>query len=168
MTSLKAKECGHVSAAHGVKGGLKVLLEQHIDLQKGTWCFLEFQKKPVPFFMEECSVSDDVAILKLRGVETPEQATALRGKTFMLEENLAQSKGLLSDQDLGYVGFEVFLIEGQLVGEVTNVYDNSGQTLLEVKGKEMYLIPFHEDWLEEVDLGRKRLTLEVPEGLLSL
>lgn len=157
-----------MSAAHGVKGGLKVLLEQHIDLQKGTWCFLEFQKKPVPFFMEECSVADDVAILKLKGIDSPEQAAGLRGKVFMLEADSFQAVEPSTESDLGFVGFEVSLADGQVVGVVTNAYDNSGQLLLEVKGKESHLIPFHEDWLKTVDSDHKKLSLDVPEGLLNL
>lgn len=168
MRSLETQSCGYVSTVHGVKGQLKVVLEQSIKLQEGTWCFLEFQKKPVPFFMEECWVNDDTAVLKLKGIDTPEQAAELRNKAFMLP---VEQLGDLAQEDTSdsFLGFTVWLVNGIELGEVKDVFDNSGQILLDVKrGEESYLVPFHEDWLESLDPEEKKLLLEVPEGLLDL
>jgi 16S rRNA processing protein RimM len=58
---------------------------------------------------------------------------------------------------------------GREIGHIEDVQFSSGDApLLVVKGEKEYLIPFAEEFVEKLELGEKRLTMKLPEGLLEL
>ena len=59
--------------------------------------------------------------------------------------------------------------QGESLGIVTDVMDGGGTHILKVDGKDgEILIPFAESFLRKVDLGQRRIDVELPEGLLDL
>ena len=53
-------------------------------------------------------------------------------------------------------------------GEIEQVDDYSGNVVLTVKhGDEELLVPFHPEFVVEIDEEQKRLTLNLPEGLIE-
>jgi ribosomal 30S subunit maturation factor RimM len=60
-------------------------------------------------------------------------------------------------------------VDGELIGSVTNVIDSGGTEILKVD-LEMRetLIPFAHSFIKEVDLDRRRIEVDLPEGLRDL
>lgn len=70
------------------------------------------------------------------------------------------------------VGVEVYTPEGKHLGRVTGILETGASPLLAVEppgnlGGEI-LLPFHENFIVEVDLKARRVVLDPPPGLLEL
>ena len=86
---LKASEfvpCGEVIKTHGSKGAIKTSFSAHFlpAYKKGDWLFIEFNKKPVPFFIEAIEYpGDDLPVFKLEDIDTPEAAQELLNRNIL-------------------------------------------------------------------------------------
>jgi len=59
--------------------------------------------------------------------------------------------------------------DGESLGTVTEVLDSGGAHILKVDGKAgEILIPFAQSYLRKVDLGERRIEVDLPEGLQDL
>jgi 16S rRNA processing protein RimM len=66
-------------------------------------------------------------------------------------------------------GCVVTTTDGESVVTVTDVLDNGGTPILKVDGKDgEILIPFAQAYLRKIDLGQRRMEVELPEGLRDL
>ena len=108
-------------------------------------------------------------IMKLRGVDSIEQAQSLVGT--VLEVPAAE----LPDPESGSFytfdlrGCRVTAVDGEELGRVTDVMDWSGTILLKVEGERgEILIPFAKVYLEKVDLSARHIVVDLPEGLRDL
>jgi 16S rRNA processing protein RimM len=107
-------------------------------------------------------------ILKLRGIDTISEAERLVGA------ELGISEDQLPPAEEGF--FYTFHLTGcnvvaadELLGTVTDVLDSGGTNILKVDGKRgEILIPFAQSYLRKIDLGQRRIEVELPEGLLDL
>ena len=66
-------------------------------------------------------------------------------------------------------GCEVFATDGEYIGTITDVLDAGGSEILKVdRGNEETLIPFAQSYLRNIDLGQRRIEVDLPEGLRDL
>lgn len=110
----------------------------------------------------------DRVVLKLDGIDTIEDAEALRGVELHVprEDRLPLGDGEYYLSDL--VGCEMFDSE-KLVGQVTGWHQGPAGVLLTLKhGSREALIPFVSAICREVDLPNHRIIAELPDGLLDL
>ena len=108
-------------------------------------------------------------ILKLRGIDSISEVERLVGAELgVLEEQLPPAaEGTFYTFHLK--GCDVVTVSGELVGTVTDVMDSGGTHILRVDGKEgELLIPFAESYLRKVDLGQRRIVVELPDDLRDL
>ena len=67
------------------------------------------------------------------------------------------------------VGMEVFDLEGVFLGKVCGVHELAPVDLLEVSGPESsFMIPCSSEIVVTVNLERKKIVLDPPDGLLDL
>jgi len=65
-------------------------------------------------------------------------------------------------------GCEV-LSGGETLGTVTDVLDSGGTPILKVEGKDgEILIPFAQSYLRKMDIGQRRIEVDLPDGLRDL
>jgi 16S rRNA processing protein RimM len=116
-------------------------------------------------------------VLKFAGVDSISDAERLAGMELQIpEEQRAELEaGAAYISDL--VGCEVLVhAAGGLasIGTVSKVQFGAGEApLLVVKGKtgereQEYLVPYAEEFLKLTDFARRRIEMELPEGLLEL
>lgn len=108
-------------------------------------------------------------ILKLYGIDSITKAEGLVGAELgVLEEDLPPAEdGLYYTFQLK--GCAVTAADGKSLGTVTDVLDSGGTHILKVDGNEgEVLIPFAQAYLRKVDLGQRRIEVELPEGLADL
>ena len=69
-----------------------------------------------------------------------------------------------------WVGWRVVLADGNAVGEVESLIENPGQALLEVRREDAApaYIPVVEEFILDVDVDVRTITVELPAGLLDL
>lgn len=72
--------------------------------------------------------------------------------------------------DFQLIGCAIVDRDGNPLGEVKGVMRTGAGVLLEIKvpGRPDALVPFVEEFCPEVDVEAKRITVELPEGLLDL
>jgi 16S rRNA processing protein RimM len=108
------------------------------------------------------------ARVTLAGIGSREAAAALAGR---LVETERRHLAPLADGEFycfELVGCTVAATDGRLVGTLRAHWDTGGHGVLVVEGSEgeELLLPAAEALLREVDLARRRIVIEVPEGLL--
>lgn len=174
MTLPEMFTVGTIVGSHGVSGHIKIKTRfDAVLLNKGTWCFVGIQKKPVPFFVQDVWDGAGHAVVKLQGIDSPEDVAFYRQKEVLIAKeahhDLEQVEESL-EGPLQWITYELLDQNGHVIGQITNVYDNTSQWLLQVSDSsdEKNLVPFHPDLLIKEDKVGKRIHLHIPEGLLDL
>ena len=109
-------------------------------------------------------------LLKLSGIDTPEDVQLLHNWTVEIPED--QARELEEDEyflhDLA--GLTLIDAEGRERGVVVEAYEGGGGVLLNVRrsdGRE-FEVPFAADLCTEIDLAAKRMVVALPEGIDDL
>jgi 16S rRNA processing protein RimM len=109
-------------------------------------------------------------VVHFAGVDDRNVAEALRGQTLSIDVDPAE---LPEDPDEYYdhqlVGLNVALEDGSVIGVIGEVIHLPSQDLLSVKreGDTEVLIPFVMEFVPEIDLETKTVTITPPPGLLN-
>ena len=110
------------------------------------------------------------ALVKFKGIDTPEDVSRLHNWTLEIPEEHAKSL----DQDEYFlhdlIGLTLIDAEGRKRGVVIDTFEGGGGILLEVKrpdGKRFEL-PFAADLCTDIDLEAKRIVVALPEGIEDL
>jgi 16S rRNA processing protein RimM len=105
-------------------------------------------------------------LLKLAGIETPEDVMELRGWTLEIPE----SEALPLEEDEYYlhdlIGLKLVDAEGREQGEIVDTYEGGGGILLQVRrGRKTFDVPFAAEICTKVDLASRTMTVKLPEGI---
>lgn len=108
-------------------------------------------------------------LIKLTGVDNIDAAAALVGSVLCLLETGLESLGPGQYYHYQVIGFEVFTVDGERVGEIISTLATVGGELYVVDdaGRE-HLIPAVKEFIERVDFSARRMIINPPEGLLDL
>jgi 16S rRNA processing protein RimM len=164
---------GRILKPNGYLGSVKVAffvsgLED--ILEKDDFIFIEWMEKPVPYQVEDISWDDDkTARIKLADINSDEDAKKLNGRHVVLKESLVPAKLLEDTGDVDLEGFQVVDQKKKVIGTVTAFVEREPQSLLEVihEGKE-FMIPVHEALIKKIDLKKRLIIVDLPEGLTEL
>jgi 16S rRNA processing protein RimM len=120
--------------------------------------------------LEDYWFQNDRMVLKFAGYDTIESANALVGYEFGLPE--AERVQLSPDEyyDWELEGCSVENKPGSIIGKVREIMRTGGVELLVVEdeaGRET-LIPMAQSIVVEIDISRKKILIDPPEGLLDL
>jgi 16S rRNA processing protein RimM len=109
-------------------------------------------------------------ILKFAGYDSIDEARELAG--FQIAVPASERVELAQDQfyEWELAGCEVVTIDGKTVGVVREVMRTGGVEILVVAGEAEveFLIPMAEEICVEIDVSRKLVRIDPPEGLLEL
>lgn len=145
-------EIGKIVTVHGLNGTVKVQ----------PWCddaeFLcEFEvlyrgKQPIPMEVEQARVQKNMAFIKFKGIDTVEQAQALRNTIlYMDREEVVLEEGTYFIQDL--IGLQVLDIDhGTDYGKIADV--------LQTGANDVYLL--------RDDTGKERLVPVIPDVVIEV
>lgn len=163
---------GRLGKPHGVKGEVSFQVSDDVFDRVDADCLvLELDGILVPFFIEEYRFrSEDIALLKLEGVDTADQARELTGSSVFFLRRLADNdrEEVTWAEIIGYRIIDANTL--QEVGTLTDVDDSTVNTLFNVTTKEgdEVLLPAGEDLITAVDKAARNITMTIPEGLLDL
>lgn len=109
-------------------------------------------------------------VLKFAGYDSIEEASALVGCEFAVPES--ERVALPEDEyyDWELAGCRVETVDGESLGRVREVMRTGGVEVLVVEtdaGERDYLIPLAEEICVEIDIARKLIRVDAPEGLLE-
>ena len=102
-------------------------------------------------------------LIHLPGVENADEAQRFVGATFYASrERIVLEPGEYLDRDLA--GCSLYDSSGKQLGTVTRVDHYPGSDMLVVGNK---LVPMISQFIKSIDIGAKRIVVEVPPGLLD-
>jgi 16S rRNA processing protein RimM len=149
---------GRVAGSYGVRGWIKVVPGGGVlDALPGV---AEWWLGGQVCRVSEARVHGATVVAKLHGVETREQALALKGATVSVErEALPEAEeGHYYLADL--VGVEVVNEQGERLGTVKQWITNGAQDVMEVAGERTHLIPWVAAIVKQVDLDAGRVVVQ--------
>ena len=154
---------GVVVGPHGVRGTLRVrALGQGIHLREGEAPVLAGRRRRI----SNVRNTPKGFLLDLEHVEDRSGASALRGEGLFLDRAELDAP----DEDEFYVadlvGLSAFDGTGQMVGTVTETFENPAHEVLVIRVSESVpdlLVPFTLEHVSEVDLKTRRLVVRPPE-----
>jgi 16S rRNA processing protein RimM len=122
------------------------------------------------FKLEGSRLHKGRVVLKFAGCDDITQAEALRGALVLVTRDQLVELPADTYYDFDLVDCAVITKDGRLVGRVTGVQRYGAAPLLAVQDDEQreHLIPLTESICIEIDVARKRMVIDPPEGLLEI
>lgn len=159
-------ECGRICTAHGVKGQLKV--EHWCDspkvLAKQKTVYIKGRDGAyVERAVLAASVAAQFVIMTLEGVDTREDAQAMRGQTLYLHrDSIPVPKGAMLISDM--IGLSVYHAEsGEKLGEISDVDDTKAGRLYSIKTEGgVVLLPGVPEFVKEISEEGGMKVLPIP------
>lgn len=162
---------GIFNKPHGIHGELSFTFTDDIfDRVECDYFICLLDGIFVSFFIEEYRFrSDSTALVKLEGVDTAERARMFTNVEVYFPVEHAEEAGPGELSWDFFVGFRVEDVQHGELGEVAEVDNSTVNTLfvIEKDGKEL-LLPAREEFIVNIDQMHRIITVNVPEGLLSL
>ena len=162
---------GIINKPHGVHGELLFTFDDDIfDRVEADYIICMMDGILVPFFFESYRFrSDTTALIKLKGIDTEQQAKRMTNVEVFFPKDHAEE---LEDNELTWSYFVGFLINDVNKGDIGKVIDVDDSTIntlfvVDYKGTEI-LIPAQEDFIVDLDREKRVITMQIPEGLLDL
>ena len=159
---------GRLGKAHGVHGELSFMVDDDVfDRVEADYLVLEVDGILVPFFIEDYRFRNDTtALIKFEDVDTQQRARELTNCDVYFPHALVPDDDELPTMAF-LVGFNVVdAATGTTVGRIAAIDDQTANTLFELE--DGTLIPAAADLVADIDQKQRSITLNLPEGLLSL
>ena len=162
---------GIIFKLHGYKGDINIYNDNDIPLVYTDidFFYIEENNELIPYFAESIRPKKkQILLVKLEDVDSEEQALKiLKRKVYLPNKFLPELENINPDKLI--VGFDV--IDNTLgeIGRVHFVNDKKIQKLIIVKDREKeFFIPFHEQFVREIDTKNQKIIVEIPEELMNL
>ena len=152
---------GQIVNTHGLRGHVKVMpwADDPSDLLDFDRFFIDGREYEV----EHSSQQKSMVLLKLKGVDSIDDAAKLRNKEIAIaREDVELEEGVVFIADL--IGLPV-LADGVEIGEITEVLTLPGNDVYVVKGEREYMIPAVKEYVEPLDLSEGCVKVRLIEGM---
>ena len=156
---LQYLEAGEIVTTHGVRGEMKVL--PWADSPEFLLDYNRVRIAGKEYIVDSCRIQKTCNLIQLRGIETVEQAQALRGKVVEIYREDAP-KDMIFAAEL--IGVDVFA-EGEKIGTVSDVLDYPGNKVYVVKGEHEYMIPAVSAFVLSIDMEAEIMNVRLIEGM---
>ncbi len=172
----KYTSIGFTKKCHGLKGELKVLVEDEFleDFLKTPVIFLAINGRHLPYFVEKARMGNEL-ILKLEDVDSKENAQLLSSKEIFLqpanilkeeERELEVESNLVFGHLIDFIIIDTELGE---IGKIEEVIEFPQQEMAVISHHENeFFIPLHENLIEKIDDKKQYIYMNLPEGILDI
>lgn len=172
----KYTSIGFTKKCHGLKGDLKVMIEDEYleDFLKSPVIFLSIKGRHLPYFVEKARLGNEL-LLKLEDVDSKEVAHSLTSKEIFLQStNILKEEErefeVVSNLVFGYL-VDFTLVDADLgeLGKVEEIVEFPQQEMAVItyQEKEVF-IPLHENLIEKIDEQKQYIYMNLPEGILDI
>lgn len=161
-------EIGLIANTHALRGELKV--KPYTDNPKRFEDFksilIDFNGNLVSYDVENVRYQKDIVLLKLKTIDSIEQAEKLKNHCIKIPRSEAKvlEEGEYFIADL--LGCDVFANDVQ-IGILDDIFTaGAGDVyVIKRKGKKDLLLPALDSVIKDVDLNSRRIDVEIPRGL---
>lgn len=152
-------EAGEIVTTHGVRGEMKIL--PWGDSPEFLLDFKRVRIAGADYKVEACRVQKTCNLLKVKGIDTVEDAQALRGKTVEIYRSDCDPELIFAAE---LVGVQVYENE-KLLGKINQVLDYPGNKVYVVKGEHEYMIPAVKAFILSTDMDNGTMQVKTIEGM---
>ncbi len=156
---------GKIVAPQGLRGDVRMLIWTHFPERIPSLRRVYLDEEAEPRRLRSASVRGNVAILSIEGVDTREEAEALRGAVVAIPREEAAPLGEDEYYHFQLIGLQVFDEAGHRLGEVVDILETGANDVYVVRtdeGREL-LLPAIKQVVLDIDLERGRMTVRPPE-----
>ena len=153
-------ETGEIVSTHGIHGEVKVY-----PWADGPEFLLEFDEFRIGgrlYEVENARIQKTCVLLKLKGVDTVEEAMTLKGKVVEFDRTDVELEEGWFIADL--IGLRV-LENGAEIGTIKDVLQYPGNDVWIVRGKHEYMIPSVAEFVKEVHIEEGYAVVQLIEGM---
>lgn len=156
---------GCIVNTHGIKGELKIISDfkyKDIVFKKGNILYIGKRKQQV--IINSYRVHKNFDMVTFENINNINDAIIFKGDdVFMSRDNIAID-GFVNED---IIGLDVYA-EDKLIGTVEAILNNSAQEILVVKDENhKHMIPYVDEFINDINLENKRIDINVIEGLLN-
>ena len=165
---MKKYRIGKIVKTHGLKGEMKVYSFTDYPERFAEIDYLYMHESDKKYFIENIKYQKNMAILKIKGIDTIEEAENLIDTTLYIDQanlrELDEDEYMIAD----LVGMDVVLTTGETIGKVTDVLQYTANDIYVVHSEsgDEYLIPAVKEFVPEINMSTKTITVNPVEGLL--
>ena len=156
---LQFVEAGEIVTTHGVRGEFKML--PWVDSPEFMEQFCRVRIDGKTYNVESCRIQKTCNLLKIAGIDTMEDAQALRGKTVEIYRADAPDDLIFAAE---LIGLQV-MANGEIIGQITDVLDYPGNKVYVVKGEYEYMIPAVKQYVLSTDIEGGTMEVMLIEGM---
>ena len=159
---------GKIGKPHGVKGEVSFHFSDDVfDRTDAEYLMLCIDGLLVPFFMEEYRFrSDETALVKFCDIETQERAAELTGCEVFFSREMSDS----DNENVSWAEIVGYMLKdkatGNDIGSIASVDDTTVNILFELE--DGTLIPASDELISNININKKEIVIELPEGILDL
>lgn len=156
---LQFLEAGEIVSTHGICGELKVL-----PWSDGPDFLLEYSRVrigKIDYEVEKCRIQKNCNLLKVKGVDTMEDAQALRGQIVEIYRSDAPKDLIFAAELIGVTVKN----QDNVLGQITEVLDYPGNKVYVVDGEHTYMIPAVKQFVLSTDLDANIMQVRTIEGM---
>ena len=166
-------EIGYTQKPHGVKGELKIFIEEaflnemtHLEI-----LFLNVRGNLLPYFIEDLRGTTHY-IIKFEDVNNKEAANKIKASPILMKKADLKYWEEETESELFYgdcIGYSVVDINDGELGKIEEVLEYPQQELglIIIDGNEI-LLPLNEHTIQKIDEENKQLIVEMPTGILDM
>jgi 16S rRNA processing protein RimM len=158
---------GQVVNVVGLKGELKIY--HYTDYKERFEEFSKIYLDDTLFQIVGVRYMKDMVILKISGINDRTGAEAQKGKSVSIDKDDIR----VLPEDTYYIfdliGLKVIDENGGIIGTLCDVIQNSAQDLyeIELENKNKFLLPAVEEFVLNIDMNSKTMTVRLIEGLIE-
>ena len=163
-------EIGQIVNTSGLKGVMKVkpFTDDITKFSNLKTIYVSIKKELKEFEIEQARFSKNMVFLKLKGIDTVEQAEDYRNLYLKIKRNKDEKLEKDSYYIVDILGCKIITDEGKELGDIEDVFQTGSNDVYVVKdelGKQV-LLPAIKDVIKKVDIKNKVITVHLLEGLL--
>lgn len=152
---------GRISSPHGVRGEIRVYIYSHFPERIPELPYIYLEGEEQSRAISRARLKDNLAIMRIEGIDSREDADELRGKLVQIDlENAAPlDEGEFYHFEI--IGLTAFDEEGNVLGVVKDIIETGANDVYVIKDEEgtETLIPALEDVVPEIDVEGRRMVV---------
>lgn len=162
---------GKIVGTFGIKGELKIypltnFKEMFLDFD---YLFLATEKDLLKVDVVKARIQKNTVIILFDGIDSINQAQDFIGRDILIEESSLPELDETEEYVYKLLGMKVYLENNELLGSISDVFDNGAHGIYEIKdenGKEI-LIPVLDDTIISRNFDEGKMVVRLLPGLLD-
>ena len=163
-------EVGQIVNTNGLKGLLKInpFTDDITRFERLKTILVDHKKELLEFEIESVRYQKKQVLLKLKGIDTIEEAEKYREDYLKINRNKEEKLPEDTYYIVDLIGLDIYTENGELLGKLDDIFSTGSNDVYVVKNSEgkQILLPAISDVIKNIDLKQKKIVVNLIEGLL--